>query len=234
MAPNSYVIGLTGGIGSGKSTVADLFASYGVAQVDTDVIAHALTAAGGAAMAPIRDAFGAGVVSADGALDRAAMRERVFGAPQEKTRLEGILHPLIRAAARDALADAAKTSPPYVLLIVPLLFESAGFREDVDRTLAIDCPTRVQVERVRARSGLSQTAISQIMATQLPRPIRLQLADDVVINAAGRSALEDQAAGLHRRYLAFAGARPVFCAAATEFVNAPPIRHNSASLGPHA
>lgn len=232
MAPDGYVIGLTGGIGSGKSTVAGLFAQYGVAQVDTDAIAHALTAPGGAAMGLIRVAFGDGVVSADGALDRAAMRDRVFGAPLEKARLEAILHPLIRATARRAVADAARAGPPYVLLSVPLLFESAGFRDDVQRTLTVDCPTDVQRQRVRERPGMSEAVIARIMAAQLPRPLRLQLADDVVVNSTDRAALESRVGVLHQRYLGLARAHQAARAGGAEFVNTAPIRHNSASPGP--
>jgi dephospho-CoA kinase len=145
------VVGLTGGIGSGKSTVAARFAALGATVVDTDAIARSLTAAGGAAMPEIAAAFGAEYVAADGGLDRAAMRRRAFDDGAARTRLEAILHPAIRAAADAAIAGARG---PYVLLEVPLLFETRGYLERVWRTLVVDCPDEIRVARRRAlRAG---------------------------------------------------------------------------------
>lgn len=197
----SFIVGLTGGIGSGKSTVADLFAERGAALVDTDCIAHELTGPQGLAMPAIVAAFGATVRRADGALDRAAMRRRVFDDPASKARLEAILHPLIRAEsdARCAAAHAA----PYVLLVVPLLVESgsASYRERADRILLVDCDEATQVARVMARSGLSADEVRAIMATQATRAARQAIADDFVFNDDGLAALIPQVERLHRKYL---------------------------------
>ncbi|MFC5299897.1 dephospho-CoA kinase [Azospira restricta] len=194
----SYVVGLTGGIGSGKSTVAGLFVAQGAALVDTDAIAHALTAPGGAAMPAIAAAFGDGVLRADGALDRAAMRARAFAEPAAKARLEGILHPLIRAEA-DRQVHAA--SAPYVILAVPLLVESGSYGERCDRILVVDCAEATQLARVVARNGLSAAEVRAIMATQATRAARLAAADDVIDNDGPPSALPAQVERLHRQYL---------------------------------
>lgn len=198
----NFIVGLTGGIGSGKSTVAELFVRHGAALVDTDFIAHSLTTAGGAAMAAIVSAFGDSVVDATGALDRAAMRRLVFSDHAAKSRLEAILHPLIRERS-EALCNAEVTAP-YVLLVVPLLIETGGYRRRADRILVVDCNESVQVARVEARSGLTAEAVRAIMATQASREERRAAADDVVINDGGLDALLPQIEALHRRYLALA------------------------------
>lgn len=231
MAAGEYVIGLTGGIGSGKSTVADLFAKHGVALIDTDAIAHDLTTAQGDAMAAIRAAFGAVVVAPDGALDRAAMRERVFSSPESKRRLEAILHPRIRRASQLAIAAAPGTGAPYVLLIVPLLFEAMGFRGEVARVLVVDCPTGLQVTRVRERSGLADDVIAGIMQAQISRAVRLQLADDVIVNTRAVADLDAQVRAMHAHYCHLARNTVPVGGQGAKFVNPPPIRHNSASLG---
>ncbi|MFN9127451.1 MAG: dephospho-CoA kinase [bacterium] len=151
--PVGFVVGLTGGIGSGKSTVASLFVELGAALVDTDALAHALTGPHGDAMPALIEAFGPAVAGPDGALDRARMRERVFSDPIERARLEAILHPMIRAAAQRALDS---TAAPYALLAVPLLSGSGGYRERMDRILVVDCSRECQIARVRRRSGLSR------------------------------------------------------------------------------
>ncbi len=193
----SPVIGLTGGIGSGKSYAAELFRARGAAIVDTDVIARDLAAPGGAAMAAIRAAFGDGVIDAQGALDRAAMRELAFADPAQRKRLEAILHPLIRAesAAQVAAADA-----PYTLLAVPLLVESGTYRDRVDRVLVVDCSEQTQVDRVVARSGLTPQAVRAIMAAQATRAERLAVADDVIDNDGDVDALRRQVAALDAAY----------------------------------
>ena len=194
-----YVVGLTGGIGSGKSTVARLFEAHGATVIDADAIAHALTAAGGGAMPAIVAAFGPEVAEADGALDRAAMRRRVFEDPAQRERLEAILHPLIRAESERQVAAAPS---PYVIQMVPLLIESGHYRERCQRILVVDCPEAVQVARVVARSGLGGAAVARIMAAQASRDARLAAADDVVDNSGDPAALAPQVAALHQRYLA--------------------------------
>lgn len=194
-----YVVGLTGGIGSGKSTVANALVELGAGLVDTDAIAHELTAAGGAAMPALIAAFGAGIASADGALDRAAMRRRVFADPAARRQLEAILHPQIRAVADQRChADPA----PYVLLAVPLLVESGAYRQRCDRILVVDCPVEMQLARVMQRSGLSAVEAQAIIAAQATREHRRAIADDIVLNAAGLEDLRAPLANLHANYLA--------------------------------
>jgi dephospho-CoA kinase len=166
------VIGLTGGIGSGKSTVADLLVARGAALVDTDRIAHELTAPGGEAIAPIRAAFGDAVVAADGRMDRAAMRALAFADPDARRRLEAILHPMIRARTRAGIDAAIAAGAPYVLVAVPLLVESGDWRGRYDRVLVVDCPPEVQVGRVIARSGLARAQVDAILAAQASREQR--------------------------------------------------------------
>jgi dephospho-CoA kinase len=197
--PPRFTIGLTGGIGCGKSTVADLFAAHGAAVIDTDQIAHNLTAAGGAAMPALRAEFGPAFATPDGALDRAAMRNLVFADPAARTRLEAILHPRIREASAAAALIAAG---PYTLFVVPLLIESGTWRARVARILAIDCPEQMQVARVMARSGLSAEQVHAIMAAQVTRTQRLAAADDVIRNDGNLEALRPQVERLHAFYLA--------------------------------
>ena len=194
-----YVVGLTGGIGSGKSEVARLFAERGAEVVDTDVIAHELTAAGGAAIGPIRAAFGADVIGSDGALDRAAMRRLAFSDPAARGTLESILHPLIR---RESDARIARGTGPYVVLVVPLLVEAGVDRRRYQRVLVVDAPEAEQVARVAARSGLEPTEVRAIMAAQAARAERLSHADDVIDNSGPIRALEPQVDRLHALYLA--------------------------------
>ena len=192
------VIGLTGGIGSGKSTVADLFSRLGVTVVDTDRIAHELTGAEGAAMPEIIAAFGKDIALPQGALDRAAMRQRVFTDASAKTRLEAILHPKIRQESRRRCQAATS---PYVLLAVPLLIETGVWRQEVRRVLVVDCDEAAQIARVMRRSALSAAEVRAIMATQAARAERLALADDIISNDEGLQALEAQIEALHQHYL---------------------------------
>lgn len=194
-----YIVGLTGGIGSGKSTVADLFVEQGAGLVDTDAIARELTLAGGAAMPLLAAEFGPQIIAADGALDRAAMRQQAFADPSARSRLEGILHPLIRQMSRQRCLAAPE---PYVILAVPLLVESGTYRERCDRILVVDCPESLQVERVMARNGLSAEEVEAIMAAQATRQQRLAAADDVVLNDGGKAELVGQVNVLHANYLA--------------------------------
>lgn len=202
-APMPFVVGLTGGIGSGKSRAADLFAALGACVVDTDALAHELTAPGGAALPAITARFGADIVDSRGALDRAKMRERVFADPAERRALEAILHPMIRAESQRRIARA---SAPYVVHVVPLLVESPGYSERVQRVLVVDCPEPLQIERVGSRIGLAPREVQRIIAAQVPRAERLAAADDVIDNSGSPEALEAQVAGLHRRYLELARA----------------------------
>jgi dephospho-CoA kinase len=199
-----YCVGLTGGIGSGKSTVAQLFADLGADIVDTDVIARDLSRPGGRAMPDIVAAFGAGVVAPDGGLDRAAMRALAFEDAEARARLNAILHPLIHA---EALAAVARARAPYVILVVPLLAESAGYADSVDRVLVVDCAEATQLARAMRRDGADAGRVEAIMAAQAARAERLAIADDVVHNDGAPDALPEQVASLHARYLANAAAR---------------------------
>lgn len=203
----SLIVGLTGGIGSGKSAVAERFAVLGIPVVDTDAIAHELTASGGAGIAPVRAAFGDAVIAADGALDRVAMRSRVFADPVARQRLEAILHPLIRAESEARLCRLAGADFPYALLVVPLLVESGTYRNRVDRVCVVDCPEDIQIARVMTRSGLSSDTARSILAAQASRAQRLAAADDVIDNAAGLDTLAAQVAALHAKYLELAKTR---------------------------
>ncbi len=196
------LIGLTGGIGSGKSTVAELFAGLGAGVVDTDLLARELTEPGTPTLARIAAEFGPEVLNPDGSLDRARLRERVFSDPASRARLEALLHPPIRDLM---LERAAGIQAPYVVLVIPLLFET-GQQSLVRRVLAVDCPEPTQVERVRRRSGLPEAEITRIMASQIPRSERLARADDVIDNQGAPRALRPQVERLHRRYLALAEA----------------------------
>jgi dephospho-CoA kinase len=191
------VIGLTGGIGSGKSTVADLFAERGARIVDADRLAHQLTAPGGAAMAAIRATFGAAVIAADGSLDRPAMRRLVFADAAERQRLEAILHPLIQTRA---LAEVAAATACYALLVMPLLAETGVLRSLMQRVLVVDCDPATQRQRVMRRSGLSAAEADAIIAAQASREARLALADDVIVNDGGIDELRAQVARLDADY----------------------------------
>jgi dephospho-CoA kinase len=191
------LVGLTGGIGSGKSAAAEEFARLGATVVDTDAISHELTAAGGAALPEIEQVFGRGALGDDGALDRRRMRERVFANPAERRTLEGILHPMIRDESRRRIAAAAG---PYVVHVVPLLVESGEYGRRVDRILVVDVPEGVQVERVRSR-GLSEEQVRRIIASQASRAERLAAADDVIENTGSLDALRERVRALHEKYL---------------------------------
>lgn len=192
------IIGLTGGIGSGKTTVANAFAAKGAALVDTDHIARQLTSTGGAALPAIRAAFGEDVIDVSGALDRAAMRQRVFTDASTKARLEGILHPMIRAACAEALAQF---DAPYALLVVPLLVETGHYLPWCERVLVVDCDEETQIRRVMQRSGLARDEVCRIMASQCSRSARLAAADDLIDNGGPPENLAPQVNMLHERYV---------------------------------
>jgi len=197
----SFVVGLTGGIGSGKSAAAREFETLGAALVDTDAIAHELTAPGGAALEHIKALFGEAFIAPSGAMDREAMRSRVFNDPAAKRALEALLHPMIRTQAERRIAGGRG---PYVIYVVPLLVESGDYRSRVDRVLVVDVPEALQLERVRSRSGLPEREVRAIMAQQVSRAARLAAADDVIDNSGPLDALRAQVAALHARYLKMA------------------------------
>lgn len=198
----NYLVGLTGGIGSGKSTVADMFATHGVRIIDTDLISRQLTQAGGDAIPAIRDTFGTHLIAPHGALDRKRMRELVFGNPVEKKRLEAILHPLIFAQTKQQAAFP--TDAPYTLIVVPLLFESGRYAGWLHRVITVDCPVDAQIERTVRRSNLDESAVRAIMAQQLSRPERLRLANEVIRNDGDLHELQNQVDAMHRRLCALA------------------------------
>jgi len=196
-----YTVGLTGGIASGKSSVAGLFAKRGVAVIDTDEIAHELTRPGGEAIGAIRAAFGSRLIGADGALDRDAMRELAFGDAAARKKLEGILHPLIR---KESARRCARAQSPYAVLVVPLLVEGGVDRSRYARVLVVDCTEAQQVERAMRRSGLSEAEVRAILAAQATREQRLAQADDVIDNSGTPEALEGQVSHLNEKYLTLA------------------------------
>lgn len=191
-------IGLTGGIGCGKSTVAQLFAAHGAAIIDTDAIAHQLTRPDGAAIAPIRAAFGDAYLAADGALDRERMRQLVFSDAAAKRQLEAILHPLILEQCKVELQHARQA--PYVVIVVPLLLESPAFRRLVRRVLVVDCSDENQIARVIGRSRLNRAEVLSIISQQTPRAVRQASADDLIQNDTDIDALKKQIEALHKRY----------------------------------
>ena len=199
------LIGLTGGIGSGKTAAADKFAELGAEVIDADAIAHELTRAGGVAMPLIKQAFGASVVAVDGSLDRAAMRRLIFADDLLRARLEAILHPMIRASSDARCAAAWAAGAPYAIMVIPLLVESARQSgRHFDRVVVVDCPEALQVSRVMARSGMSEAEVSAIMLAQASRSARLEVADDVIKNDDGLDVLHHQVTALHARYCALA------------------------------
>jgi len=197
----SLVIGLTGGIGSGKSSAAKLFAALGACVIDTDEIAHELTQSHGAAIGAIRQNFGEDFITAEGVLNREKMRSLVFSDSASRQKLEAILHPLIHM---EAARSAALASSPYVIMVVPLLLETGDYREMVRRILVVDCDEQKQIVRAMARSGLSAHEVRAIMATQITRQQRLQQADDVIANDSNLAHLQQQVEALHQKYLALA------------------------------
>jgi dephospho-CoA kinase len=199
----TFVVGLTGGIGSGKSAAADEFARLGATVVDTDAIAHELTGPGGAAIPQVKQQFGSTFVDAAGAMNRKRMRDLVFSVPQERERLEALLHPMIRAESARRIASAAG---PYAVHVVPLLIESPGYRERVGRVLVVDCPEELQIARVRQRSGLPEGEIRSIIASQIQREKRRAAADDVIDNSGPIAAMQQQVRQLHESYLRLAAA----------------------------
>jgi len=191
-----YKVGLTGGIGSGKSTVAGLFAKLGTPVLDADVIARELVIPGTSALARIVEAFGADILTAQGTLDRPRLRRIIFSDPARRKALEAILHPPIRAAMRERVA---KLAGPYCVLCIPLLLET-GQETEVDRILVVDTPHSLQYRRVMARDGLSAAEAAAILRAQIGWRERLARADDVIVNDKGFAELERRVSELDRLY----------------------------------
>jgi dephospho-CoA kinase len=191
------VVGLTGGIGSGKSTVSAIFESLGVPVIDADQLAHQLVAPGQAALDEIRKTFGERCITPDGHLDRALIRQRVFSNSDEKQKLESILHPRIR---NRIVAWIAGLESPYCIVVIPLLLET-GQTDLVDRILVVDIPENEQLTRVAARDGLTHNAVLAIMDSQTDRETRLAAADDVIANSSDIASLESRVRTLHSYYL---------------------------------
>jgi dephospho-CoA kinase len=199
----TFVVGITGGIGSGKTAVSDRFRALGIKVVDADVASREVVKPGMPALDEIRRHFGDGVIAADGTLDRAALRTRVFSKPEERKWLERLLHPAINAWLRRELETAES---PYAVLVSPLLFETTQ-RSYTHRVLVVDVPEDVQLARTMARDNNSEAQVKAIMAAQASRQDRLARADDVIVNNGGLEALDQAVATLHRKYLELAAAR---------------------------
>lgn len=200
-----FSIGLTGGIGSGKTTIANMFAGYGAAIVDTDLIAHELTCPQGLAMPAILSRFGPQFVNPDGSMNRQRMREHVFSNPDARHQLEQILHPLIRQQTE----QAAQTTPGlYLIFVVPLLTESGNWWQKADRILVIDCEEQTQIQRVMQRNHLSQQQVMDIMHAQATRQQRAEIADDIIFNDGDLHLIRQHVFELHRKYLQLAGIPP--------------------------
>lgn len=199
---NKFIVALTGGIGSGKSTVAELFAAHGATIIDSDAISRQLTGPGGAAMPALLAAFGSDIAEASGALDRPRMRVRVFKDPAERRRLESILHPLVGAEAQ-RLTEMAEG--PYVVRVIPLLVEGGDPHRRFARVLVVDCDEAIQIARVMARSNLGRADVEAMMATQATRAQRLAHADDIIDNSGDPAALPPQVERLHQVYMRMAG-----------------------------
>lgn len=192
------VIGLTGGIGSGKTSAADIFSTLGAGVIDTDEIAHELTQPGGESISAIQQVFGEKYITAEGALNRKEMRNLVFYDMNARRELEAILHPLIR---NEVSRKIAFSQAPYLIVVVPLLLETGHYQGIVQRILVIDCSERDQISRAAARSSVDEQTIRAIMAAQVSRDERLKQADDVIINDADLPSLEQQVRALHKKYL---------------------------------
>ncbi|MBS1204327.1 MAG: coaE [Proteobacteria bacterium] len=195
-----YTVALTGGIGSGKSTVADAFAQLGVNVVDADIIARQVVKPGSQALSAITARFGAEILLADGSLNRRALRERIFASPADKEWLNGLLHPLIHQQTQREIAQATS---PYVLWVVPLLVENQLYRK-ADRVLVVDVPVETQIARTTQRDGVSREHAEHILAAQATREARLAVADDVIDNNGAPGAIASDVARLHSAYLEYA------------------------------
>lgn len=198
-----FVVGITGGIGSGKSTLCNEFMKLGVTVIDADIISRQVVEPGTDGLSTIVASFGENVLSSDGTLDRTALRQLIFADVKKKTLLEEILHPRIRHQIAKQLA---RVSAPYCLLCIPLLVEGNRF-ENIQRILVVDCPVEEQTRRVMSRDNLTAGEVEAIMETQASREERLDRADDVITNNGDIDSLVDQVADLHARYLTLAASR---------------------------
>ncbi len=194
-----FIIGLTGGIGCGKTSASKIFASLGVDIIDTDLIARDLTQPNGIAISAIREVFGDTCITSDGALDRNQMRQLIFSDSSSRRKLEKILHPFIFS---EATRRAKLTNPPYAIMVIPLLFETNDYDRIIQRSLVIDCDEKNQIRRTMKRSKLSEQEVRAIMATQISRQQRLQKADDVIVNNNHLSVLQKQVNEHHQKYIA--------------------------------
>ena len=196
-----YVVALTGGVAAGKTAVTRRFEALGIHVYDADVAAREVVAPHEPALAEIEFAFGARVLQADGALDRRAMRERVFADPDARKKLEAIIHPRVRAWLRRRVG---MDRGPYCMLAIPLLVENRAEYEWVDRVLVVDAPETLQIERLMRRDGVTRDAAQRVLDAQSARAQRLAIADDVIVNDGEEAALDSQVAALHARYLELA------------------------------
>ena len=198
----SPVVALTGGIGSGKSVAAKQFEALGMPVVDTDVIAHQLTATGMPMLAEINRLFDTNFLTTDGALDRAKLRACVFNNLEKKHMLEALIHPEIYHGAVNKLAkNAHKLNPAYQVIVVPLLFESNRYNGIADKTLLIDCEEKLQISRAMARSQLTESEVKAVMLAQLKREVRLSLADEVIENNGSLTELQEKIMDFHKKFI---------------------------------
>ncbi len=208
MSLAAFSVGLTGGVGSGKSTVAAMLGDCGAGIVDADALSHQLTQAGGGAIAALRGSFGPQAIAADGSLDRTYMRTLAFSEPAVRVQLESLLHPLIRTEMRTRAAEMITVGSPYIVFVVPLLVESDNWRSATRRVLLVDCSEATQLTRVRSRSGISETVARGIMGAQASRQRRLAIADDVLMNEAPLTDIRPRVELLHRTYMLCATSSP--------------------------
>lgn len=197
----TLIIGLTGGIGSGKTKAADIFKQLGAGIIDADQIAHELTRPDGKAIDPIRKMFGDSVIDEDGSMNRVAMRKLAFSDTTARHKLESILHPLIYQETQRQLS---RIQSEYAVLVVPLLLETGNYLQLINRILVIDCPESLQISRAMQRSKLSEQAVRDVMAIQCARDERLAQANDVIVNDSSEEHLQQQVQKLHQIYLDFA------------------------------
>ncbi|HVG05068.1 MAG TPA: dephospho-CoA kinase [Burkholderiaceae bacterium] len=197
----AFGVGLTGGVGSGKSTIAAMLSKRGAGVVDADAIAHELTRPGGSAIDALRESFGPDAISADGSLDRARMRTRVFADPSARKQLESLLHPLIRLVMHERVVKLMADGSLYAVFVVPLLIEGGNWQGYVDRILLIDCSEAAQLARVCTRAGIDESTARKIIASQASRQQRLFVADDVLLNEAPLNQIELRVERLHQAYL---------------------------------
>ncbi len=198
------IIGLTGGIGCGKTSASKRFSELGVCVIDTDQISHRLTQRGGSAIIEIRRGFGESFITKEGSLDRERMRTLVFNDESARRKLESILHPLIQT---EAFQIATSAPPPYIVMVVPLLLETPGYRDRIDRILTVDCEEKSQIKRTMKRNGFSEQEVRSIMSAQVMRQDRIQKSDDVIINDGDLAHLEGLVDSLHLKYLSLSDQR---------------------------